>query len=532
MDIPKVKLADDRKGGTKELDDLKGKKGTFIIFRTTNRKLKSCEMPNLSDNDDDDDKYLQVYLQRNNYQAYIGNGVFVNDELERKIPSKKYFGTKNTSSYIKNDSLHFIGNKNYYKGIKDFCIPREYFKDVNDVMYSLIKHNINASDPEKREKYPFEVNLCKKYGVKDTDKVKRFLENEALTYKTSKQIYKLIFIGKPKVSGNQNKRRLLTEAKLITINKNKRKLLTEAKFITINKNKRKLSTEAKLIPIDENKRMLLKKVKLILINKNKRKLLKKAKLITINKNKGKLLNETNLITTNRIYKISEDWKEELLKSFRENESLAASERFHSETRYFCDFIDEPSKKILISSIKKENGNYDQNTDDENCNLSMDENFYKKFKMKKLNKYFYLNKDKLKDDILKFKNTYRESELMNLLKNALKDVNMKWYLSCINFIRDAFKDDKETDGKNGNSNSEIEGWYYSISEAKNDEYIYPLFIMVQLIKNIRKNSFVIIECKKNQHEITKIIWNLINYVLNDYHCTFFVCDECEEGKVEE
>lgn len=413
MDIPKVKLADDRKGGTKELDDLKNNKGTFIIFRMTRRKLKDCEI-NESEHDDLD-KYIQVYIQKDNYQAYIGNGVFVNDELERKIPSKKYFETKNTSSYIKNDSVHFIGNKNYYKGLKDFCIPREYFKDVNDVMYSLIEHNIKASDQENCVKYPFEVNLCNKYCVEDTDKVKQFLETEDLTYKTSKPINKVIYLGKLKL-GKHNKER-------------------------------------------------------------------------------KLLKETNLITTNKIYKISEDWKEELLKSFRENESLAASEPFHSETRYFCDFIDEPSKKILISSIQKENGNEDQNTDDENCNLSMDENFYKKFKMKKLNKYFYLNKDKLKDDILKFKNTYRESELMNLLKNALKDVNMKWYLSCINFIRDAFKDDEEIDGKNGNSNSEIEGWYYSISEAENDEYIYPLFVMVQLIKNIRKNSFIIIECKK-------------------------------------
>lgn len=57
-------------------------------------------------------------------------------------------------------------------------------------------------------------------------------------------------------------------------------------------------------------------------------------------------------------------------------------------------------------------------------------------------------------------------------------------------------------------------------------------MVQLIKNIRKNSFIIIECKKNQYEITKIIWNLVNYVFNDYHCTFFVCDEGEEREVEE
>lgn len=450
MVIPKIKIANDSKGGTKKLDNLKKRKGTFIILRITNRKLKDCEIPDSSD--DDQDKYLQVYFQKNNYQVYIGNGVFVDSRLDREGLKAEYLGRNNKSFYIKDYNIVFIGNKNYYKNLRDFCIPQDFFKNVRDIMFVIDSDYYEQIDGSRKyaglfQEY-FKMNMKNDYSVENSKEVKDILKLDDLNYISNEWI-----------------------------------------------------TEIRIQKVEEEN-----ETSEIIIRK-----------------------ETGQIITNKVYEIDEICKDKLLKSFREEESLVESEWFHCKKRYFCDFIDEPSQKIFISnSSNSKTENNAEDVDSELSDLSIDEYLYKKFKMKKLNKYLYLNEDTLKRDVIGFKNTYRETELKKVLKKVLKDLDVNWYMSCLNYVSKAFKDYNSID--NSSTKQSREKWDYFITEdSSTKEYIYALFVVVQVIKNIRKNSFIIIECNENNNKLTKLILSLVNYVYGDYHSTFFVCVDGKERK---
>lgn len=450
MVIPKIKIANDRKGGTKKLDNLKKRKGTFIILRITNRKLKGCEKPDSSD--DDQDKYIQVYFQKNNYQVYIGNGVFVDSKLNRLDLKAEYLGRNNKSFYIKNYNMVFIGNKNYYKNLRDFCIPQEFFKGVRDIMFIIdddyYEQVRGSKKPVNVFQLFFQMNIKLDYSVQNSKEVKDILKLDDLNYISNEW---------------------MSEIRMQKVDEG-----------------------------DETSEIIIRK-------------------------------ETGQIMTNKVYEIDEICKDKLLKSFREEESLVGSEWFHCKERYFCDFIDEPSQKILISNVSnfKFEGNY-EDIDSEFSDLSIDEYLYKKFKLKKLNKYLYLNEVSLKRDVIGFKNTYRETELKNVLKKVLKDLDANWYMSCLNYVSQAFKDCENID--NYATNHSREKWdYFTNEDSSTKEYIYALFVVVQVIKNIRKNSFIIIECNENNNKLTKLILNLVNDVYEDYHSTFFLCVNGKERK---